>query len=189
MARRRMTGRRRYPRRRLFWAHSTFASATVGDANLVRIGDLLADYQGGSDEPSRDDVEGITVTRIRGAMYWVPPATVAQEYHWLNVGIAVGNTSDMDELTDEQQVTRLADPYRDWMYYRRHATVTGAVDPGVNAQPDPWPTHFEIDLKSQRRFDEKSQSLFLFYGFPGGGLGTGNDYRIYTDLRILCKRP
>lgn len=182
MARRRSYSRRSAARRRrLFWARDTNA-ATLSDTNQANWRDLLDNYEGGDN----DDVEGVTITRIRGTVYWVPPATTTQEYHWLTVGIMVSNTSDMVQLTDAQQLLRSEDPYRDWMFYKRFRFSTATADIG-GFEVTGWPTHYELDLKSQRRFDERSESLFATVSVDP--LGDGNEALVYSDLHVLCKRP
>lgn len=188
MARRRYSNRRRSgSKRRLEWADLTVSGTPLNDTTPVRWRDAFGDWEG----QAGADVQGVTITRILGDVAWTVPNTVAQEYHWLTMGFEVANASDNYELTMPQRVHRLSDPYRDWMYYRRLPTYTAAADIPVAGRVEGWPSHkFDLEIKSKRRFDELSQSLFFWYGFPGATqIGEGNEYSMYAHFRILYMKP
>lgn len=188
--RRYRSGGRARSRRRLDWAHFSNVGGTgveLSDANRAAQSHVLADYQ--SDVVAAMDVDGVTITRIRGTVYWVPAATITQEYTGLALGFRTEESQDVGSLTDEQQIARANNPNLDWMYYRRHQTASAAAiaENGAYAAQG-WPNHIELDIKSQRRLESINQSLYFWYGLTDT-IGTGNSLRLFWDFRVLFKKP
>lgn len=181
----RRTPRRSVARRKLQWA--TFSNVggeglEFSDTNMASPANALTDFE----TAQGSDVSSATITRIRGHVWWVPAATAVQEYTGLALGFMIWNSSDASTLTDAQQANRLNQPYRDWMYYKRIQTASAAADLGVTTTG--WQNELDVDIKSQRKFDELNETLYFFAGLTDS-IGDGNSIRVFYDFRILLKRP
>lgn len=186
MARRRSSYRRgSAPRRRMFWARA-HNLATLSETNTAQVINLLSPYQASANT----DVEGVTVTRIRGHYTWWSGAQATNTSFNLGTGIIVQDQSVAAQLdTDpEQNATSPWDAdgqYRDWMYVRNNLGITEPAT-GENQSAAVAANRVELDLKSQRRFDEVNQSLYAYVGlneFPG------ENVFFWYDLHVLLKRP
>lgn len=186
MARRRTSYRRgSAPRRRMFWARA-HNLATLSETNQAQVFNLLSPYQASANT----DVEGVTVTRIRGHYTWWSAAQAINTSFNLGVGIIVQDQSVYAQLdTDpEQQATAPWDEhgqFRDWMYVRNNLGITDPAS-GEDQSATIAANRVELDLKSQRRFDEVNESLYAYAGLPEF---PGENVYFWYDLHILLKRP
>lgn len=187
MARRRTSYRRgSAPRRRMFWARA-HNLATLSESNYAQTLNLMSPYQ----ESAASDVEGVTVTRIRGHYTWFASGQAVSQTFNLGLGIIVQDQSVAGQLDteSEQQATAPWDQYgqfRDWMYVRNNLGVTPTSEIGATSPEELSTNRVELDLKSQRRFDEVNESLYLYVGlndYPG------ENVYFWYDLHVLLKRP
>lgn len=187
MPRRRMA--RTAPRRRLMWARytNTFGLTT---SNSAFTPDLLFSYQ----QLVGADVEGTTITRIRGQVAISLEASsggAAVNFNKVNFGIRVADSASMEQLeTDAEQHAVLPDqaPGSDWMYARSFLVPTTSAS-ATYTERVLAAREFELDIKSQRRFDEVQQSLYLFTGISPGDFGAPTGGQIRLDIHTLLKRP
>lgn len=195
MAYRRKTYARRAPRRRLMWARDC-GSSLFGDASPdARVRNLLQPYEtlvGG-------DVEGTTITRIRGRIR-VQPFTAFTGPVLFTAGIKVDDTETQGVIDPDEVVsmTPAARPGFDWMWvHNRHmdgilAQGGETDDVQDRAAVDFMSKTFDLDIKAQRRFDEVQQSLYAYWGF-NDTLDTNTTMPdsaiVQWDLHVLLKRP
>lgn len=194
MAYRRKSYSRRAPRRRLMWVRDTGSSLFGDTSPNARVRNLLGQYEA----IAGADVEGTTITRIRGRVR-IEPFTAFTGPVLYSAGIKVDDTQapgvlDADEVPDLLPTSR---PGWDWMWVRNQHMAGllaqgGETDTAQDrASNDFMAKTFELDIKAQRRFDEVQQSLYLIHGFSetDPNVQLPDSATIQWDLHILLKRP
>lgn len=178
----------------MFWARRRFTAAVTPD-QYVHFVDLLSPYQ----TESNSDIEGCTITRIRGH-FWpfnLVGTTGEPEIHTLSVGIKVDDEGQFS-LRSQTELAQLYLPsgpgigtgpgastpaHQDWMYVRNENFVV-ETEPNMAQLRQAYTT--ELDLKSQRRMDELTQSLFFIVGTANP---PATSFNFYADMHVLVKRP
>lgn len=191
MASRRRTARRGVrPRRRYEWARSS-SLVDFELNNEAGPADLMSGFQ----NILGADAAGVTITRIRGEFTWayLPNTDATANGIWrtpikVQAGIRV-DENQVANLTDTQQINKLDQLYADWMFYEQSWVYPSVAwtEENQSIVSENLILRQPIDIKSQRRFDELQQSLFLFAGSPAI---LGDDHVRFTwDLQILLKMP
>lgn len=174
------------PRRRLMWARYSNSFGITAD-NQAFTPDLLFSYQ----QLVGADVEGTTITRIRGTVGVRAEAAGTANLARIPFGIRVADSASMALLNEDlEQAGVLPDaaPGSDWMYARNFVVPTVQAS-SSNTEKLLAVRTFELDIKAQRRFDEVQQSLYAFVGGSSGDFGGVTEGQIRLDMHVLLKRP
>lgn len=179
---------RRLPKRNLFWARFT-TLRTFTETNLATVLNPLAQFN----EEYGANLFGFTVTRIRGHYTWATSdGTDVNTTYNLSFGIRPDESVDSsagNADTDDEQLAKIPvnDPYSDWMYVRNNvASTLGTGSGDYSFAQQLRDNRVELDIRSQRRFSELRQNLYVIAGLNAS---PGVDVSAWIDLHILLKQP
>lgn len=180
---RRLSRRPSRPLRRYEWARyfDDISIDLTGPRSTTNFTNMLTSFE----QVLGADAAGTTVTRIRGHLVtWFAAAEGTTLRDMVNVPLGIRVATDPPAgQTNEQLVEILSQEYADWMYYD---TLFVPPLPAASTFTNSFAVRQDIDIKSQRRFDELQQSLYFITGAPGGAAGT-LEMKLY--LNILLKMP
>lgn len=180
-------------KRDMFWARRT-GLITFDTANQASIVSLLGDFN----QAYGANLFGFTVTRIRGHFTHFTTSTVEPSTSYrMSVGIrkderidastAAGGVTGIADTDPEQSVKQpFEDPYSDWMYARNCLGIVGSAGDEWASGDQVANNRVELDLKSQRKFSELNETLYMIVGTSWDG---DDPVQFWYDMHVLLKQP